>query len=85
MSRPTQITLSKDIAAIQIESSEAGRLRCGFISQLPKGADLIVCGDGFNKRTARVAYRGSVYFVFLQDIEQLDVAYSGAKTLAASA
>ena len=85
MSVPARITLSKDVAAIQIEASEAGRPRYGLISQLPKGAELIVCGDGFNNRTARVNCHGFHYFVFLQDIEEPELLRRELKTRAASA
>ena len=65
-----QITLLKKIAAIQIERSEDGKRRFGLISELPMGAQLTVCGDGFNPRTAKIECNGQFYFVFLQDIER---------------
>jgi hypothetical protein len=37
--------------------------------QLPRGATLEVCGDGFNERTVKVRTNNRYYFVFRQDIE----------------
>ena len=65
-----QITLLKNIVAIQIQPAQNGREQMGVISQLPKGAELSFCGDGFNARTMKVACGGQHYFVFLQDVEQ---------------
>lgn len=63
------ITLEKNIAAIAIEGTEQGRPRYGLLSQLPKGTELTVVGNGFNHRTATVRCHDKAYFVFLQDIE----------------
>jgi hypothetical protein len=63
--------LYKNIAAIQVLPSESStELRLGMITQLPSGAELIVCGDGFNDRTVKVRWAEGFYFVFLQDLEQ---------------
>ena len=62
--------LGKNIAAIQVlpaESSDEPKL--GMITQLPQGAQLHVCGRGFNERTVRVRWADGSYFVFLQDLE----------------
>jgi hypothetical protein len=75
MQTPNKIVLSKHIAAIQVESSEEEGFRSGRISQLPKGAELIVCGNGFSKRTAKIECDGQFYFVFLQDIALPDQQY----------
>jgi len=48
-----------------------------MITQLPEGAELELCGEGFNERTVRVRWAEGFYFVFLQD---LDV----ARTMSAS-
>ena len=69
MEFPVEITLRKTLAAIQIQPAEAGKEHQGIISQLPNGAEVHVCGEGFNTRTVKVAWGGQLYFVFLQDIE----------------
>ncbi len=69
MSVPQSFTLAKNIAAIELQSTEKGEERLGVISQLPRDAHLRVCGDGFNPRTVKVRCLGRYYFVFLQDIE----------------
>lgn len=62
--------LSKNIAAIQVLASNAGEEpRLGMITQLPAGAELNSCGEGFNERTVRVRWAGGTYFVFLQDLD----------------
>jgi hypothetical protein len=63
-----QITVSRNIAAIQIERAEDGQEKLGVISQLPQGAALDICGEGFNSRTVKVGWRGQHYFVFIQDL-----------------
>jgi hypothetical protein len=70
--------LSKNIAAIQVLPADGpGEPRLGMITQLPEGAELELCGEGFNERTVRVRWAEGFYFVFLQD---LDV----ARTMSAS-
>lgn len=61
--------LSKNIAAIQVLPHENQSSRLGVITQLPEGAELDPCGDGFDERTIKVKWQGSCYFVFLQDLE----------------
>ena len=62
--------LEKNIAAIQVLPDDGrGEPRLGTITQLPYGAELRICGDGFNERTVRVQWAQGTYFVFLQDIE----------------
>ena len=68
VSPPVQIKLSKNVAAIELQPTENGKTQLGVISQLPKGAELEICGDGFNARTMKVHCRGRHYFVFLQDV-----------------
>ncbi len=63
-------TLAKNIAAIQLLPPDgAGETRLGMITQLPTGAEVQICGEGFNERTVRVRWAGGYYFVFLQDLE----------------
>jgi hypothetical protein len=65
---PSRITLSKTIAAVNICKGDDGSARMGLIAQLPKGADLEICGEGFNERTLKVRWENQLYFVFSQDI-----------------
>jgi hypothetical protein len=62
-------TLSRRIAAIRLMHAADGRGgKPGAILQLPPGARLDYCGEGYNDRTAKVHYAGEFYFVFLQDL-----------------
>jgi hypothetical protein len=65
-----QITLSRNIAAIQVEHAEDGQEALGAISQLPEGAELGLCGAGFDSRTVKVGWCGQYYFVFIQDLRE---------------
>jgi hypothetical protein len=70
---PRVYSLSKNIAGIQVlPAADAGEPRLGMITQLPQGAELEVCGEGFNERTVRVRWAEGFYFVFLQDLEILN-------------
>ncbi len=66
----SRVTLLKNLAAIHVFHTEDGMQHSSAILQLPKGAELYVCGPGFNLRTAKVEFRGEFYFVFLQDIQR---------------
>ncbi len=68
---PIHITLSKAIVALHIRDLQTESERLGVLAQLPKGAELQVCGSGFTPRTRRVESGGQFYFVFLQDLEDL--------------
>jgi hypothetical protein len=62
--------LQKNIAAIQVlPTGNSEEPRLGMITQLPAGAELQVCGEGFNERTMKVQWAGGLYFVFLQDVD----------------
>ena len=63
------ITIAKRIAAIAVGLNAEGKIQIGVISQLPDGACLEVCGEGFNERTIKVRWREQFYYVFLQDVE----------------
>jgi hypothetical protein len=72
ITRPRVYCLSKNIAGIQVlPAADAGEPRLGMITQLPQGAELELCGEGFNERTVRVRWAEGFYFVFLQDLEIL--------------
>ena len=61
------LTLPRNTAAIQICSDGNGKIRLGTLMQLPGGANLELIGDGFDRHTARVAWEGSSYYIFLED------------------
>jgi hypothetical protein len=65
-------TLPKKIAAMQISCTGDGTTGSGFFSELPKGAQVVIFGDGFNSRTVKVKWQSQFYFVFMQDIEAPD-------------
>jgi hypothetical protein len=63
------VILAEPIAAIQVlPARENGLLRLGLLSRLPAGAVLHICGDGFDKLTAKVLVDGQYYFVFREEI-----------------
>ena len=65
--------LSKRIAAIRLTRDVEGyRGKLGDIIQLQPGARLDWCGVGYNGRTIKVYYAGDFYFVFLQDVDELE-------------
>lgn len=65
-----QITLSKNIPAIPLEHVEDGQERLGAILRLPRGAELDICGSGFDGKTVKVFCSGRSYFVFIQDLRE---------------
>jgi hypothetical protein len=65
---PESYRLTDQISAFEIAYSEDGAERLGLICRLPAGAELEVCGDGFNHRTLKVRCGEQSYFVFLQDL-----------------
>jgi hypothetical protein len=67
-----RITLAKPIVGLQLEATRDGVYRMGLLSQLPTGAELLICGEGFNERTAKVRCHEHYYFVFLQDIQRFE-------------
>lgn len=62
-------TLSKRIAAIELVSTGDQLGRLGPIIQLPPGAELGLCGNGYNDRTVKVRWNGGFYFVFYEDLK----------------
>lgn len=67
-----RLTLPKQISAIQMVSANDAHGKLGLITQLPRGAMIDVCGDGFNERTAKIRYGQGYFFVFLQDLQEPD-------------
>lgn len=64
------LTLPKQISAIQMLPAEKAHGKLGLITQLPRGAMVDICGDGFNERTAKIRYGQGYFFVFLQDLQE---------------
>lgn len=62
--------LGRNTSAIETISDLDGKTRLGMIVQLPEGAEVRVCGAGFNERTVKVAWEGGFYYIFLEDIER---------------
>jgi len=61
--------LPKNIAVIRLVGNEERGLHFGGVSELPEGAEVDLCGEGFNERTVKVQWHGEFFFVFLQDLE----------------
>ena len=61
--------LAKNAPAIQIVPDENGRLRLGTLIRLPEGAEVEICGEGFDDRTAKVRCGGSTYYLFREDLQ----------------
>lgn len=57
------------ISAIPVLAADTGAKELGTITQLPRGAELHISGEGFNDRTVKVRCQDSFYFVFRDDIE----------------
>ena len=64
-----KLTLPKQISAIQMVPAGNTHGKLGLITQLPCGATVDICGDGFNERTAKIRYGQGYFFVFLQDLQ----------------
>lgn len=79
MQTQRRVTLPKNIAGIHLRIAEDGKSRLGCVSSIPEGAELRVCGSGFNTRTVEVDWNGHFYFVFLQDIESPEKTTSANK------
>jgi hypothetical protein len=62
--------LSRPIAAFEAGTFPDGSDRSGRVSVLPEGAALETCGSGFNCRSLKVRCDGSLFFVFLRDLEE---------------
>jgi hypothetical protein len=60
--------LPNSIPAIPASCARADGPELGAISHLPEGAELTLCGEGFNETTLKVRWEGQSYFIFVQDI-----------------
>src|SRR3954451_16622500 len=70
---PQIITVPQDIAALELLPTPSGA-HAGRLTPVPKGARLEICGRGFTERTIQVRWEGRLGFVFLQDVEPLEMA-----------
>lgn len=66
--------LPNSIPAIPVSRASIGGPELGAISHLPEGAELTLCGEGFNQATLKVRWEGQSYFIFAQDIALADSA-----------
>jgi hypothetical protein len=66
----THYCLAKNAPAMQIIPDGSGKLRLGALVRLPEGAEVEVCGEGFDNRTAKVLWEGATYYVFLDDLQK---------------
>ena len=57
------IRLKKDIAAIQVVTTDNGRWRMGICLPLAKGSPITVCGRGFSDATIMVRSADACYYV----------------------
>ena len=67
-SQNTYYCLAKNAPAMQIIPDETGKLRLGTLTRLPEEAQVELCGEGFDDRTAKVTWGGSTYYVFRDDL-----------------
>ncbi len=61
---------SPTISAVQINYTSDGTETLGLFTQIPRGSGISVCGEGFNERTVKVQFRGTMYFVFREDLDE---------------
>jgi hypothetical protein len=64
-----QYCLARNAPAMQIIPDGSGKLRLGALVRLPDGAEVEICGEGFDDRTAKIIWQGSSYYVFLDDLQ----------------
>ncbi len=57
------------ISAIPVLGADDGGKQLGAITQLPRGAELQISGEGFNDGTVEVRCQDCFYFVFRDDLE----------------
>lgn len=60
---------SKNIAALWLVANSEGNPRHRGIFELPRDAEVDVCGAGFNGRTVKLRWRGEFFTAFVQDLE----------------
>jgi hypothetical protein len=60
--------LSSAITAFAAFPGAYESCRCGPVCELPEGADLEICGAGFNHRTVSVRYGDRSYHIYWRDL-----------------
>ena len=65
--------LSKAIAGFEVSDEAEESRRHGAISEIAAGSILKLSGRGFSEQAAKVFANGRHYFVFLRDIQPLEV------------
>jgi hypothetical protein len=71
-------TLTKEIPSMQVLPSANGGMRLSPVSKLPRGAEIVACGPGFDTETLKVLYQGASYYVFISDLEEKRSAMAAA-------
>ena len=74
----TFCVLPKNTSAIQIIPDGYDRIRMGTLLQLPEGARVEINGEGFDDRTVRIAWEGSCYYAFREDLQTAESYKVGA-------
>ena len=74
----TFCVLPKNTSAIQIIPDGYDRIRMGTLLQLPEGARVEINGEGFDDRTVRIAWEGSCYYAFREDLQTTESYKVGA-------
>jgi hypothetical protein len=69
------LTLRRDITALRLTKSRDSNYDFAVLTELPKGAELTVCGAGFNHRTVTVRWQDDNYYVFEQDLVLDDLTF----------
>ena len=67
------VTRSNTVSALQVTYAEEGREEIGLLTQIPRNADLTICGPGFSQGTVRVRFNGLQYFVFREDLQDFEI------------
>jgi hypothetical protein len=62
-------TLTEELRAIEVAPHGTHSMRLGPVSNIPAGALIDFCGEGFNEDTVKIRWRGKSYFIFLQDLQ----------------
>ncbi|HEX4772050.1 MAG TPA: hypothetical protein VH351_14535 [Bryobacteraceae bacterium] len=63
---------SKTVSALQVTYADEGSESIGLLTQIPRTAELAICGPGFSERTVKVRFNGLQYFVFREDIQEFE-------------
>jgi len=70
VSRTPAYAFADPISAIQVSTGDDGGERLGLLTQIRPDSGIEVCGPGFNAKTVKVRFHGSLYFVFREDLER---------------